>query len=161
MLTPKDYITLALSAIALCLSLYNFYRSRKDARAADIRTIERKRFEAIALTADARASKLRAEAALEAVRFDALLANDAGLVKVIDGQLSSARKLLDAAPETEDDILLGAVGKGPLEDLLLRVETFVGNTGRSKTSAAEFELTTTNLIADARRKLLAASLRTP
>jgi hypothetical protein len=160
MLTPKDYITLTLSAIALCLSLYNFYRSRKDARAADIRTIERKRFEAIAITADARASKLRAEAALEAVRFDALLAHDAELVKMVDGQLSLVRKLLDAVPETDEDVL-GAVGKGPLEELLLKVETFVGNAGRSKSNAAEIELTTTNLIADARRKLLAASLGAP
>ena len=157
MLTPKDYITIALSSVALILSLYNFYRARKDARAVNIRTIEQKRFEGVAILSEVKAFKMRNEAALEAVRFEAQTAGHADIVAMADEQILRMGKSIDQFSEILEGGLLKSVVIGTHEELL-GVETFLGRVKKHKALTLEDEVKTARVIAAMRQKLLAASL---
>ena len=104
---------------------------------------------------------MRSEAALEAVRFDAQRAGDADVVRMADTQISSEEKSINSISEIEkQEGRIDAVVDGTFEELLA-VEKLVGSMKTLKANAAEDELRTSNLIATARRKLLAASLAAP
>jgi len=160
MLNPKDYITLAFSAVALCLSLYNYYESRKDTRAAKIRTLERMRFEGAAILWTIMASGRRDEAALEAVRFDAQIAGNAEIVRIIDERLSKVKDNLTYFSEIQHQQAnsLAKPVKTGSHEALLAAEHFVGLMKQCQARKNETEIQTANLIAGLRRDLLAASL---
>ena len=153
----KDYITVAFSAIALFLSIYNFYRSRRDGRAADIRTIERKRFEFCAILSEVRAFLFRDQAALDAVRFEAIIAGRADIVALVDKQISSIKESIETLSTLGEDNLLTAVVDGSPEQLLA-VETFLGKLNKRKASAAEYQARTAAMIAGYRQIMQSASL---
>lgn len=159
MLTLKDYIALTLSAFALCFSLYNYYESRRDARAAKIRTIERKRFEETAILSAIIACKLRSEAALAAVRFEAQMAGNAEVERTINERLSSVRESISYysnAKQEQTNLIAKSVKAGSFEGLLA-AEKFVGLMKDCQARADEDEIREANLIAEFRRVLLAAS----
>lgn len=153
----KDYITVAFSAIALFLSIYNFYRSRKDGRAAHIRTIERKRFEFCAILSEVRASLFRGEAALDAVRFEALIARRADIVALVDKQITSVKDSIRSLSTMGEAEMLEAVVDGSPEQLLA-VETFLGKMNARKAREAEYQAQTAGMIAGYRQMMRAASL---
>lgn len=148
-----NYIAVALSAIALCLSFYNFYRSRKDARAANIRTIQRKQFEYLAIMTQVVASKLRTETALETVFFDASVAGNADLVNEITEKIKRFDESYRRTRQMEQDNKPQEPLKGSPEELLA-AETRVGNAERVKALAEEVELREMQFIAYARGKML-------
>ncbi len=155
MLILKDYIAFAFSIAALCLSLYNLYRSRQDARAANVRTIEQRRSECMRLASDAKASALRNEATLDAVRFEALRARDTDLVRDLDAQLTTNKASIALISEMQDQGLLEAAVEGTHEELAT-IEKLVSSMTQLRNRAAEDEQRTANLAATARQKLIAA-----
>jgi len=153
----KEYITVAFSAIALFLSIYNFYRSRKDGRDSDIRTIERKRFEISAILSEIKAFEFRDRTALDAVRFEAVIARRADLVAMIDRQLALIEESIQRFDTMDDgDIVTAAVSGSHKE--LLAVETSLGRMMDRKARAIASEAQTAGLIAGFRLNMQAASL---
>jgi hypothetical protein len=160
MLNLKDYIAIAFSAIALSLSLYNFYRSKKDARASNIRTIEQKRFEGVAILSEVRASQLRNQAAFEAVRFEALMAGNADIVRMADSEILGITESINSLSTMQEDDLLKGEVNGTHDELLkvlLNVETFIGIMKKRKAQTVEDEAQTARHIAGYRQNLLATS----